>query len=259
MYPVVLIHGLIGSLDDERLVAGLAPRTVLTPDLLGYGNHHDVAREHIDLDAQVAELTRILDGADADEAHLVGHSVGGVIAALFAARSPERVVSIISVEGNFTLADAFWSASFARLAPDLAERALAEDRADPARWLRRASVEPDARTLKLAERWLAFQPASTVQAMAASVVETTADPGYQRTLRQVFAVTPVHLVAGELSRNGWDIPEWASAAAHSMTTLPGGHLMMADNAGRFTGTIRELIEREDLDPRGAPRWTRCRY
>jgi hypothetical protein len=31
MLPVVLIHGLIGSLDDDRLVAGLAPRVVLAP------------------------------------------------------------------------------------------------------------------------------------------------------------------------------------------------------------------------------------
>ena len=245
MLPVALIHGLIGSLDDEMLVAGLAPRVVLAPDLLGYGNRAEVAREQIDLDAQVGELMRILDAEGATRAHLVGHSVGGVVALLFAARNPERIASVINVEGNFTLVDAFWSANFARLPPDEAERVLAEDSADLAGWLRRASVEPDARTLKLAERWLSFQPPSTVQAMAASVVEVTGDSSYSQTLREVFAITPVHLVAGELSRDAWDVPQWAMAAARSMTLLPGGHLMMADHTARFSQTINELIAREE--------------
>jgi lipase len=245
MLPVVLIHGLIGSLDDDRLVAGLAPRVVLAPELLGYGSHREVGPECIDLGAQVAELERTLDDAGVSRVRVVGHSVGGVVAVLFAARSPERVASIVCVEGNFTLADAFWSANFARLAPAEAERVLAEERADPAAWLRKASVEPDARTLGLAAHWLAFQPASTVQAMAASVVEVTGDPSYERTLRDVFAATPVHLVAGELSRQGWDVPEWAIAAARSMTVIPGGHLMMADHTARFTETIARLTAREE--------------
>ena len=37
-----------------------------------------------------------------------------------------------------TRADAFWSANFARLAPAEAERAIAEERADSAAWLRKA-------------------------------------------------------------------------------------------------------------------------
>jgi pimeloyl-ACP methyl ester carboxylesterase len=38
---------------------------------------------------------------------LVGHSVGGVVAYAFAHRYPECVKSLVSVEGNFTLKDAF--------------------------------------------------------------------------------------------------------------------------------------------------------
>jgi lipase len=248
MFPVALIHGLIGSLDDEALRAGFAPRVVLAPDLLGYGERASVAREQINLYAQVDELTRILDTANAMRVHLVGHSVGGVIAALFAARHAERVTSLVSVEGNFMQADAFWSANFARLPPDEAERVLAEDRAHPAEWLRGAGVDPDARTRKLAERWLAFQPTSTVQAMAASVVQVTRDSTYDQTLRGVFASTPVHLVAGKLSRDGWHVPEWALSAARSMTELPGGHLMMANNPSLFSRTVNELIALEEPEP-----------
>jgi pimeloyl-ACP methyl ester carboxylesterase len=40
--------------------------------------------------------------------------VGGVVAYLFALRHPERVMGLVSVEGNFSLKDAFWSSSVAR-------------------------------------------------------------------------------------------------------------------------------------------------
>jgi hypothetical protein len=61
MLPVVPIHALTGSLDDDRLVAGLAPRVVLAPELLGYGSHREVGPECIDLGGQVAELARALE------------------------------------------------------------------------------------------------------------------------------------------------------------------------------------------------------
>jgi lipase len=61
MLPVVPIHGFIGSLDDDRLVAGLAPRVVLAPELLGYGSHREVGPGCIDLGAQDAELARALE------------------------------------------------------------------------------------------------------------------------------------------------------------------------------------------------------
>lgn len=38
----------------------------------------------------------------------VGHSVGGAIAMLCAHTYPDHVRRIVNVEGNFTLADAFW-------------------------------------------------------------------------------------------------------------------------------------------------------
>jgi lipase len=244
LLPVVLIHGLVGAFDDERVLNALSSRQAIAPDLLGYGRKADFSGR-IDLVSQTAELGRVLDGAGIRVAHLVGHSVGGAIAMLFAADHPSRVASIVSVEGNFSLADAFWSASFARLSPEEAERALAADVAAPAAWLNRADVLVSPHTLALADRWLSFQPATTVQAMAASVVEVTGKPAYTETLRAVFARKPVHLVSGELSRDGWDVPPWALDAAASFTALPGGHLMMADNPELFARAVNRLLSSED--------------
>jgi pimeloyl-ACP methyl ester carboxylesterase len=245
MLPVAFVHGLIGSLDDDELIASFSPRSVIAPDLLGYGSQNDAAPEQIDIDSQVVELTRVLDAAGVEQVHLVGHSVGGVIGTLFCARNPERVATFVSVEGNFSLSDAFWSERLARLPAEVAERELAQSRADPATWLREASVEINPRTIALAERWLHFQPASTVQAMAASVVELTGDPEYQAILRSVLHTLPVYLVSGELSRDGWHVPDWALAACESMTLLSGGHLMMVDNTEIFARSVNELISRKE--------------
>jgi hypothetical protein len=67
---------------------------------------------------------------------------------------------LVSVEGNFTLADAFWSAQ-------LASRDLVE-------------VDEILRAKTEIAHALAYQPASTVQAMARAVVEFTGEPSSRR-------------------------------------------------------------------------------
>lgn len=236
--PVVFVHGLIGPLADTRTVSLLRPAPVVCPDLLGYGRDADADPAHITIDAQVeyalAAVDRATPGA---RVHLVGHSVGGVIATTFAHRFPERVASVINVEGNFTLADAFWSAQLARKAPGEVSDLLEAGRADPARWLRNSGVEPTDEHLRSASQALVFQPATTVQAMARAIVEFTGRPGYESQLREVFHRTPVHLIAGARSRAGWNVPEWALAEAASYTEIPdAGHLVMLE-APRAFGTV----------------------
>jgi lipase len=117
-HPVVFVHGLIGTLGDQDLLSNFSPRTVLAPDLLGYGEHASTAPEHIDLYAQADHLKGVIEEAGTEPVHLIGHSVGGVVAALLADQHRHRVASLVSVEGNFTLADAFWSAKVARMTTD---------------------------------------------------------------------------------------------------------------------------------------------
>jgi lipase len=239
------VHGLIGPLADARTVSLLRPATVVCPDLLGYGSEADADAERITVDAQVEYVRATIGRAAPDTpVHLVGHSVGGVIAMVFAHRFPDHVASVINVEGNFTLADAFWSAQLARKTPGEVRDLLEADRADPARWLREGGVEPTDEHLRAATEALAYQPATTIHAMARAVVEFTGRHGYEPLVREVFQHTPVHLVAGGRSRPGWNVPEWALAAAASYTEIPhAGHLVMLEAPLAFGRVLTDLAGR----------------
>ncbi len=242
--PIVFIHGLIGSLQFPELIHRFAPGPVLAPDLLGYGALRAVPPAEVSIPAQVEHLRATLERHfGAEPVHLLGHSVGGVVAALFAHQYGERVKSLVSVEGNFTLKDAFWSASLARLAPEQVEELLEGFRRDPAGWLARAGVTAEPALVQIAECWLAQQPASTLRAMAQSVVEQTGPVRYLEKLREVFARRPVHLIAGARSAAGWDVPDWARRAAASQSLIPhSGHLMMLESPGAFAGAVQRALQ-----------------
>lgn len=238
MLPVVFVHGLIGPFSDTRTVSLLRPAVVMSPDLLGYGAEADADPSEITIEAQAEYVRATVDRMAPDSRmHLVGHSVGGVIAASFVHRFPGRIASFVNVEGNFTLADAFWSAQLATKAPSEVNKLLEADRADPARWLRDGGVEPTDDRIQSAAEALAYQPATTIQATARAVVEYTGRPAYEQLLREVFEHTPVHLVAGARSRAEWNVPEWALTAASSYTEIPDtGHMVMLEAPEAF-GTV----------------------
>ena len=87
---VVLIHGSGGNAESAwGPVQPLADRfELVTPNRGGYPPNPPLDR--IDFDEQADELAPLLG----DGAHLVGHSYGGVIALLIAARRPEAVLSL---------------------------------------------------------------------------------------------------------------------------------------------------------------------
>jgi pimeloyl-ACP methyl ester carboxylesterase len=241
--PVVLVNGLIGCLDHPALHAALQPRALIAPDLLGYGALQGIPPARIDIDAQVQHLHRQLQARQVARVYLVGHSVGGVVAMLYALRYPQQVASVVSIEGNFTLNDAFWSASVARMDAEQAEAMLDGFREDPRAWLGGAGIAASAPRLALAQRWLAHQPATTLQAMARSVLTVTGAARHHAQLQAVFAATPVHLLAGEHSRAGWDMPHWAAQQAASVSVLAGvGHLMMLEDPQGFAQALARLLD-----------------
>jgi pimeloyl-ACP methyl ester carboxylesterase len=86
----VLVHGSVGN--GPATFASVEPLRerfeVAIPNRGGYPPNPPL--ERIDFDEQVEELAPLLE----DGSHLVGHSYGGVISLLIAARYPERVRSL---------------------------------------------------------------------------------------------------------------------------------------------------------------------
>ena len=239
--PVVLIHGLFQMLAVPGAGQYFSPSRLLTPDLPGYGRNQGAGA--ISVEAAAEHVRAEIRAAGFERAHIAGHSVGGAVAVVLAHRHPEMVSSVIDVEGNFTLKDAFWSGKIAEMEAAEAEALLESYREDPAGWLSRNGIEPSAERVAAATLGLRSQPASTVQAMARSVVETTARTQYLDDVREILdRGTPFHLVAGERSRDGWDVPDFVAARASSMTIQPGvGHMMMLENPAEFFGIIARLV------------------
>ena len=231
-------------LDRASAERHLSPPPVLVPDLPGYGRN--VHAGTISVQAAADHVHAEILAAGFQNAHIAGHSVGGAVAVLLAHRHPEVVRSVIDVEGNFTLKDAFWSKKMAEMNPAEAKTLLEGYRADPAAWLSRNGIEPTAERVATASKGFSAQPASTLQAIARSVVEVTAKPGSLDTVRQILdRGTAIHLVAGERSRKGWDIPGFVAARAASMTVQPAvGHMMMLEDPAGFYAIIAGLASPE---------------
>jgi pimeloyl-ACP methyl ester carboxylesterase len=96
--PVVLIHGLSASSRWWiRNIPALAKHyRVYLLDLPGFGTMRRF-RRHFILDDLSASITAWMDALDINQAHLVGHSMGGYICLRIAARHPDRVNHLVLV------------------------------------------------------------------------------------------------------------------------------------------------------------------
>lgn len=90
--PMILIHGLGGTAENWAALLPLLSRDFLVyaPDLPGFGRT-PLAPEGVNIATHILYLRRFLDALGYPRAILVGNSLGGWIAASFAAAYPERV------------------------------------------------------------------------------------------------------------------------------------------------------------------------
>lgn len=93
--PVLLVHG-VGARGQvwNKVVEHLAPHyRCVSYDLRGHGGS-DGADQPFGLDEFVADLEALRAQLDIDKVHIVGHSLGGMIAPAYAHAHPERVRSL---------------------------------------------------------------------------------------------------------------------------------------------------------------------
>lgn len=93
--PVLFIHGFGGDLDNWlfNIDAVGEKSPVIALDLPGHGQS-TVRLPGASIEALAGFVARFMDVLDVEQAHLVGHSVGGAIAAQMALDHPRRVASV---------------------------------------------------------------------------------------------------------------------------------------------------------------------
>jgi pimeloyl-ACP methyl ester carboxylesterase len=98
--PVIFLHGLGAASESWRAIATAlaADMRVLVPDQIGFGSS-DKPLVDYSTALLVDFLAEFMDDAGLEKASLVGHSMGGRVASLFALRYPERVERLVLVSG----------------------------------------------------------------------------------------------------------------------------------------------------------------
>jgi pyruvate dehydrogenase E2 component (dihydrolipoamide acetyltransferase) len=94
--PVVLVHGFGADLNGWMFTQPVLAETrrAIALDLPGHGGSTKVLDRAVDGESFAADLDRALAVLGIDKVHLVGHSMGGEIALVFALWQPDRVVSL---------------------------------------------------------------------------------------------------------------------------------------------------------------------
>jgi pyruvate dehydrogenase E2 component (dihydrolipoamide acetyltransferase) len=237
---VLLVHGFGADLNTWMFTqpALAAGRRVVALDLPGHGGS---AKEVGGGDAE--GLTDAVEGAfgalGIEQVHLVGHSMGGAIAALAALRQPERVASLTLIASaglgpdiNTSFIDGFVRASRRREASEILSLLVY----DPA-LISRAMVEDVLRYKRL----------DGVTAALAKIAEAWFGGGRQSldlTGRLMTLSLPVQLIWGREDRV---IP--AAHAEASAARLPvhildaAGHLPHMEKAGEVNRLIGQFIAR----------------
>jgi pimeloyl-ACP methyl ester carboxylesterase len=161
---VVMIHGIASSsVTFHDLVPLLKPaHRCITIDILGFGTSPQPVNATYSLDEHAEALDRTIRSLDLDEPFiLIGHSLGGIIAARYAATHPRKLSRLVLVgtpvylppvmlgdEGDRSTMGAYFSLyEYMRSNPSLTQRAAAA----------LASIAPIKNVLELTEEnWVPF-------------------------------------------------------------------------------------------------------
>lgn len=97
--PLVLLHG--GMLSIRLNFADLIPtlsqrHQVIGVEMQGHGRTADIDRE-ITPAALASDVLGLLDHLDIDQAHVLGHSMGGAVAMELAVTAPDRLLGVVPI------------------------------------------------------------------------------------------------------------------------------------------------------------------
>lgn len=92
---ILLLHGFGGNKDHwtdfARHMKGFH---LVIPDIPGFGESSQVREDRYDIENQVTRIARFVETLKLDKFHIAGNSMGGALSAAFAAKHPDRILTV---------------------------------------------------------------------------------------------------------------------------------------------------------------------
>lgn len=168
--PFVFMHGTGGHLEAfTKNVRAFAERfRVIAYDYPGHG-WTTTAERDLEIADYEDHLVRLLDALGVDSAHLSGESLGGWVAAKFAAAHPGRVRSLVLNTPGGTMAT-----------PEVMERIRSLSQA--------AADDPTPERIRARLEWLMADPATVTDELVAIRRGIYSRPGFARSMRHILCL-----------------------------------------------------------------------
>jgi len=264
---LVMLHGWMDvSASFQFVVDALGPGwQVIAPDWRGYGLTERALADCYWFPDYLADLERVIDGLTPDPVVLVGHSMGGNVALLYAGIRPGRVRAVVNLEG-FGLRETHASQApgrYAQWLDELLAGSSLRDYASPedvAARLRRNNPRLTAERAEFLARHWALEQADGRWAVAGEPAHRIVNPTLYR-LDEVLAcwqriACPVLWVRAEATDVMRFVAENPAAAVQEVerrrAVIPdvedlvigdAGHMVHHDQPERVARAIVDFLER----------------
>ena len=236
--PLVFLHGAGGLLSDNPFLDGLAQRyRVLAPEWPGYGESagEDVLEDMLDFALHGWD---VLEALGLDRPHVVGHSMGGMIAAEMACLAPRSVGKLVLVAPAGLWLDTHPIPDLYALQPHEFARVLFHDPTRGAALLT-GGVDPgDAAAVKQ------FYIAHTRRlAMAGKILFPIPNRGVAKRLYRVQAETLIVWGAEDALIAPAYAERWSSLIAGAKVSTIGkaGHMLPYEQPEAFTAAVGTFL------------------
>lgn len=192
--PLVFLHGSGGHAEAyvRNLEAHAAHFCTWSIDMLGHG-YTDKPGHPLEIAHYVDHLVAFLDAVGAEQAHISGESLGGWVAARFAADHPQRVQRLVLNTAGGSQAD-----------PDVMKRIVTLSMA--------AAENPSWDTVQARIKWLMADKSKDYDDIVASRQRVYRQPGFVDAMRDIMALQDPEIRA----RNLLGAKEYGAIAAPTL-------------------------------------------
>lgn len=240
--PLVFVHGYLGGSSQwlEQVEALSEFFEVITPDLPGYGLNNTLQAPE-SIGGFAAYILEQLDKLGIDDFHLVGHSMGGMVAQEIVVRAPQRVKKLVLygtgpvgiMPGRFESID------------ESKQRLINE------------GVEINAR--RISAKWFAqgtdsctYQACADIAAQASSqaaLAGLTAMEDWSGTASLAGIASPTLVLWGDRDQSyQWALPEklWREIPDASLSVVPGcSHAVHLEKPQLFNAILLDFLAAEN--------------